>query len=244
MQFRTQARDSCILPAMRITTLALLAALVAPLNPAQGQGTRLADEGSFTVRRDGRTAVRENFRVTATTRGNVTEYFAKADVTLGDRRLEPELRTDARGAVIEYHVKVRTGDTDETWNGVAARGRLNATITGPRGTAARELMVPPGALVLDEDVIHQHWFLTLRGHEGRLPILVPRRDNAQSFVTLAKIGEETLQVGTQDVPAIHIRVTDTGGEVRNLWIDRAGRLLKVEIPSRGLVAVRDDPPRG
>jgi hypothetical protein len=229
---------------MRTTTLVLLAALVAPFAPVTGQGTRVADEGSFTVRRDGRTAVRENFRVTATTRGNVTEYFAKADVTLGDRKLEPELRTDARGAVIKYFVKVRTGDADETWDGEVARGRLNAMITGARGTAAREFMVPAGALVLDEDVIHQHWFLTLRGHEGRLPILVPRRDNAQSYVTLATIGEETLQVGTQDIPAIHIRVTDTGGEIRNIWVDRGGRLLKVEIPSRSLVAVRDDPPRG
>lgn len=229
---------------MRTATLVIAAVLVAPLAPAAGQGTRVADEGSFTVRRDGRTAVRENFRITATTRGDVVEYFAKGDVTLGDRKLEPELRTDGRGAVTRYFVKVRTGDTDETWDGEVVRGRLNAKITGARGTAARESIIPNGAVVLDEDIIHQHWFLTLRGPEGRLPILVPRRDNALTTVTLARVGEETLQIGTQDVPAIHIRVTDAGGEVRNLWFDRGNRLLKVEIPARGLVAVRDDPPRG
>jgi hypothetical protein len=60
---------------------------------------------------------------------------------------------------------------------------------------------------------------------------------------MATLGEETLQIGNHDVLSIHLRATVSGGEVRDIWVDKSGRLLKVALPERGLTAVRDDPPR-
>src|SRR5687767_4818186 len=111
-------------------TLILAIALSLP-TAASAQGTRIVDEGSYTISVGGRTAGRENFRISATTRGDATEYVASATVTYGDRRVTPEmLRTNAQGAVINYEVTTRSGASSESWRGAVTRGRLNATIAG------------------------------------------------------------------------------------------------------------------
>lgn len=220
----------------------LAAALAALTSTAYGQGSRIADEGSFTITVNGRTAGRENFRITAVTRGEVSEYLARGDVTYGDRKVAPELRTGSQGAVVDYQVTTRSGSTTDSWKGAVARGRLNATISSSRGTSAREYVVPADALVIDDEIIHHHWFLATRSHNGSMPVVLPRRTTVQATVTVSTVGDETLQVGNHDLPATHLRATFPGGEEHDIWIDKSGRLLKVAVPGRGLVAVRDDPP--
>ena len=111
-----------------------------------------------------------------------------------------------------------------------------------RGTSAREYIVPVGTLVLDDEIIHQHWFLALRSRDGNMSVVVPRRADVHTTVAMTTVGEETLQVGNHDLPATHLRAVLGGGEVHDLWVDKSGRLLKVALPARNLVAVRDDPP--
>ncbi|HEX9562700.1 MAG TPA: hypothetical protein VF981_01965 [Gemmatimonadaceae bacterium] len=205
------------------------------------QGTRVTDEGSFTITIGGRTAGRENYRISAVARGTGTEFRAKADAAFGDRKVSPELRTDAAGAAIEY-VVTRTGEGAEVWNGVIARGRLSARITNARGPSAREFIVPPGSAILDDDLFHQHYFIARRTHDGRVPVIVPHR-NMQTVVKVSTVGTETLQVGTRELTATHLRFDESSGEHRDVWVDTEGRVLKVEIPARRLVAARDDPPR-
>lgn len=224
------------------SALILSIALFAVQTESFAQGTRVADEGSFTISVGGRTAGRENFRISATTRGDVTEYVARADVTYGDRKVTPELRTGPDGAVVSYEVTTRSGGSTESWRGALTRGRLNATIASGRGTSAREYIVPAGTLVLDDEIIHQHWFLALRARSGSMSVVVPRRADVQSTVTMTTVGEETLQVGNHDLPATHLRAVLGGGEVHEIWVDKSGRLLKVALPARNLVAIRDDPP--
>ena len=224
------------------SALILAVALLAVRTESLAQGSRVADEGSFTISVGGRTAGRENFRISATTRGDVTEYVARADVTYGDRKVTPELRTGPDGAVVSYEVTTRSGGSTESWRGALTRGRLNATIASGRGTSAREYIVPAGTLVLDDEIIHQHWFLVLRGRSGSMSVVVPRRADVQSTVTMTTVGEETLQVGNHDLPATHLRAVLGGGEVHEIWVDKSGRLLKVALPARNLVAIRDDPP--
>ena len=224
------------------SALILAVALFTVRSESLAQGSRIADEGSFTISIGGRTAGRENFRISATTRGDVTEYVARADVTYGDRKVTPELRTGADGAVVGYEVTTRAGANTESWRGALTRGRLNATIASGRGTSAREYIVPAGTLALDEEVMHQHWFLVLRSRSGSMSVVLPRRADVHTTVAMTTVGEETLQVGNHDLPATHLRATLGGGEVHDIWVDKSGRLLKVALPARNLVAIRDDPP--
>ena len=225
------------------TPLVLASSLLVLNSPVSAQGTRIVDEGSFTISVNSRTVGRENFRISAANRGNVTEYVARADVTYGDRKVTPVLNAGPDGTVAEYTVTTRSGGTSESWSGAMAGGRLNAQIASGRGTAAREYMVPVGTLVLDDEIIHHHWFLALRSHDGSMPVVVPRRADVKSTVSMATVGEETLQIGNHDLQAVHLRATVSGGEVHDIWVDKSGRLLKVALPARSLVAVRDDPPR-
>ena len=238
---RNVASDFVYFPAMR--TALIFAALATLADGASGQGNRITDEASFTISVNGRTAGRENFRITQTTRGEVVEYRARADVTYGDRKITPELVTTAEGGLFTYDVTTRSGSTTESWRGgVTARGRVSAQIASGRSSSMREFIVPAGALLLDDEIIHHHWFLALRSHTGQMPVVVPRRGNVHVTFSMATVGEETLQIGNHDLAATHLRATANGGEIHDIWVDRSGRLLKVALPARNLVAVRDDPP--
>jgi hypothetical protein len=60
---------------------------------------------------------------------------------------------------------------------------------------------------------------------------------------VADAGTEKLAIGGTTLDARHYTIADPGGANREVWADSTGRLLKVAIPSRGVVALRDDPPR-
>ena len=230
-------------PASLGGTQAALAAVALVLwtQGAAAQAGRLIDVGSFTITVDGKTVARETFRMSAS-RADQSLYVLTSDVTAGDRRIDARLDTDGTGAAIFYQVRVRVGNSEESWRGEIARGRLNARIANDRGTSARESMVPAGVLIIDEDVVAQHWALGLRERTAPVPVLVPRRNNAVVALSVSAVGEERLRIGTEDLQSTHYRAAADGGDIRDVWVDRAGRLLKVSIPSRSLVAVRDDPP--
>jgi hypothetical protein len=60
---------------------------------------------------------------------------------------------------------------------------------------------------------------------------------------VADAGTEKLAIGGTTLDARRYTIADPGGADREVWADSAGRLLKIAIPSRGVVALRDDPPR-
>ena len=76
-----------------------------------------------------------------------------------------------------------------------------------------------------------------------MPVLVPLR-NVIETVRVELVGTENLTIDSHDYRARHLRLRTEGtGATKDVWIDAAGRLLKVEIPAAKLVAVRDEPPR-
>lgn len=221
-----------------------MAALVAAglvAAPAEAQ-VHLVDEGSFTITRGGNTG-REDFSIVQTPGAGGPVFIAKATVSEGARRLAPALRTDTAGSPLAYQVEVRSGtETEERLRGVFDRRRFSATITTPRGESAKEYLVADGAVILDDDVFHQYYFVAQSGRTGTIPVVVPRR-NAQVMMTLARRGQETITVGGRSVPATHLTLSGPGGDVREIWTDAEGRVLRVTIPGRDVVAVRDAMPR-
>lgn len=210
---------------------------------ATGQAPRVQDQGSLTITINGQRAGREDFRIAVTPRGGAMEYLATATVDYGDRRLEPALRADSVGVPMSYQITLRgTEGGPERWIGQIARGRVSAQIHSSRGPAAREYVVSDGAIIVDDDVFHQYAFVARHRDEGAVTILIPRR-NTQVRLRIATAGTESVQVGTRELEATHVVLTEPSGARREVWVDGQGRLLKVSIPARGLVALRDDPPR-
>lgn len=202
------------------------------------------DQGSFTITLRGARVGREEFRIRRTPASDTSvNYVASATVTLGGRRLAPDLRTDTNGGLLAYRVDARgEGRSDERLKGAVERGLFTAVLTSPRGEAAREYVVSDGAVILDDDVFHQYYFVARHAGRDTLAVVVPRR-SVQVAMRLERRGGELVTIGGRAVPATHLVLTDPAGAARDVWADADGRVLKVSLGVRGLVAERDEPPR-
>lgn len=223
-----------------LTLVALAAAAVTRALPGQ---VATLDEGSFTITVNGERVGREDFRIRTTPGSNGPEVVATASVSYANRRILPQMRGDSTGAPSQYVVQVKEGQgVDESVTGIVGRGRVSASVKNARGESANEFVVSQGALVIDDDVFHQYYFITRRKAVGPISVIVPRR-NTQVTMRVTDVGADKLTIGGTTVEARHYTIADPGGADREVWADASGRLLKVAIPSRGVVALRDDPPR-
>ena len=203
----------------------------------------VVDEGSFAISVNGARVGREDFRIRSTPTPNGPQYVANATVTYNDRRVFPMTETDAGGIPMKYVVEVKDGPSvREKFMGAIGRGRVSAHVQDSRGESAREFVVSQGALVIDDDVFHQYYFIALRKLSGAVPVVVPRR-NTQVSMRVSSAGSEQLAIGGSTIDALRFSISDPSGADRELWTDAAGRVLKVTIPSRGITALREDPPR-
>jgi hypothetical protein len=226
--------------------LALTAAVLAAIPRAEPAAAQVVtvDEGSFTISQNGREIGREQFRIrrTPTVDGGAT-YVASATVAYGDHRLSPDLSTDVRGAPLAYRVETRVGtDTQERLTAQVGRGRFSALVKTPKGESLKEYVVADGALILDDEVFHQYYFLAQANRTGSVPVVIPRR-NTQVMVRVTAKGTDAVQVGGRTLDARRVELAEPGGATRDSWVDAQGRVLKVSLPARGIVALRDDPPR-
>lgn len=230
-----------ILTMKPLTLVAFAGAVLA--GPLSAQVTTL-DEGSFTITVSGERVGREDFRIRSTPGAAGPEIVATANISLSSRRILAQMRADSAGVPSRYVIEVKDGQTvDERVDGSVFRGRVSARLKNSRGESANEFVASPGALVIDDDVFHQYYFITRRQSPvGPVSVIVPRR-NAQVTMRVAAAGAEKLTVGSTTLDARRFTIADPGGTDREVWADADGRLLKVAIPSKGVVALRDDPPR-
>lgn len=222
--------------------LAALGFVAATAVPASGQVVTL-DEGTFTISRNDSVVGRESFTIRSTPGINGPTIQARATVVYNDRRLTPVLRADSGGAATEYQLEVRTGaNATEILTGSIQRGRFSARTQTPRGENMTQYVVSEGALILDEDVFHQYYFVARGKRTGAVPVVVPHR-NVQVTMRVEDRGASSVTIGGQNLPARLLMLVEPGGADRQIWVDSRGRVLKVQMQSRGIVAVRDDPPR-
>ncbi|HEV8362965.1 MAG TPA: hypothetical protein VGQ52_05575 [Gemmatimonadaceae bacterium] len=226
---------------MSRTLSSTLALLILP-SALAGAQVRTIDQGSFTITMNNQRIGREDFSIVEDASTPNPVVLAKATVEYRERglRLQPVLKANAVGASTEYEVVVRGGPIQK-WTGQIERNRVRSFVSSERGQSAKEFVVSVGAMVLDDDVFHQYYLLAKRAGDGPIPVIVPQR-NAQSTVTVTREGTERFEIGNVQIEAQKLAVTEASGPTREVWIDAQGRVLRVAIPSRGIVATRDEPP--
>lgn len=212
--------------------------------PARAQ-TGANDSGSFLVSVGGRAVGTEEFSIVQTGVGANSEIVANGRVQLqlptGSVDLTSRLRTTGFQATpVSYDVTVG-GTSPRRVILTIASGRVSARILTPAGEQMREYLASPGAVVLDDGIAHQYYFLTRRLRNGQVPVIIPR-ENRQVVVTVSDRGEEQVQIGTQRISLYHLVVTPTGGDERHIWVDALGRVIRVQIPARDYLAVRQQIP--
>src|SRR5213594_4190326 len=212
---------------------ALLLALVALQSPV--------DEGTLMVREDTAEIAREAFRLAAARAG--TRWTLATTIRYDRSRpvvvLDPivELGPDSNPVSLEYTV----ADPREPMRilGQLTRGRFVVRLLGRRTERAREFPAPPPAAVVDDSVFALYLPVAWQGRPRPVTVTaVFPRAGRRELLTVQDLGVQSTTLNRDPAALQHITVT--GGENRlvHLWLGADGRLAKIEVPSRRLVAER------
>lgn len=173
----------------------------------------------------------------------------RAESAIGDRRAAVRLETDSVGTPMRYSVEERTGSTVTLrLGGQRVRGRFATLARSTTGESAREYLLAPGALVLEDNGVLQYALLirnrtTVRGDSVVIPVLTPIA-NRQGSARLSLLADnDTVVIAGSRRVALRWEVVTSDRELRLIWADADGRLLRIQIPARGFNALRDDVPR-
>jgi hypothetical protein len=215
--------------------------LAAPPTPIAAQ-TRVLDEGTFAITRNGAPAGREAFRIVRVPSANGDLYRATAQISSGERRLAPTLLADSLGSAQSYEIGVREGARSVLQLKATARpARLAVLELTPSGESVKEYVVPRHTLVLDSEVFHHYFLVPVASRGGTIAVIDPQ-GHVQFTASVRLVGAETLDVGGRAVSATHYALSGNGVQ-RDFWVDAEGRVLKVALSDRGLVALREELPR-
>lgn len=211
--------------------------------------TERLDVGSFTIFVHDQRAGREQFSMLRTSAADGVVFELRSESASGDRRSAVRLETDSAGTPIRYSVEERRGaELSLRLGGQRVRGRFATLSRSATGESAREYLLTANAVVLEDDGLLQYALLIRRPHATidstlRVNVLTPVA-NRQSVARLTlESKSDTVSIAGSKRLANRWRLVTASDEVRMIWADADGRLLRVTIPSRGFDAIRDDVPR-
>jgi hypothetical protein len=220
----------------------MIACLLALALLQGGAGSPL-DEGVLVVRVDTLEVARESFRLSHGRLSRGGEGWTLATTIRYDRArpvivLSPilEVNGDTLPATLQYDI----ADPRQPSRilGELGRGRFTVRSLARTSERAREFPTGQRAVVLDDSVFATYLFAAWRAtaEPTALTAIFPRAlRREQILIQDQGLGSTTLN----RVPARLRQITVSGGQdTVQLWLDTAGRLMKVEIPSRRLSAER------
>ncbi len=229
---------------MRYPTLFLSSAAWLFLSTGLEAQAVTLDEGVFRISVDGRAVGTEAFSIHRTAPGGDGQVLASAQLDVEEAGGALHLRVGLDAApedltIRRYEVKA-SGTIEEESVLLLSGQRLVATTRSTRGEREREFRATARTVVLDTGLAHHYYFLVSRAPTGGIVPVVAPRAGRQYDATVAEVGSETLLIGGTQVQARRLRV-EGGGESRDVWVDREGRVLRVQDAS-GYVAVREQAP--
>lgn len=222
---------------------ALALALCALAQPGRGAAQSVVvDEGTFAVSLRGVPAGSEQFAIRRAGVGDDAIVIANAVIRLdrgaGPMELRPLLEvTPLDDASVNYQLKVSGSESSELSVRLAGR-RYVARIRTDAGEEEREFLARPGTRIVEEGVAHHYYFLRGVREGSSTPVIEPST-RRQVQLTASAATEEEIALGATRVRARKVTLT-AGDDVRHVWFDAQGRVLRVEIPALGYVAERQD----
>lgn len=223
--------------AAALLCVALLGASPGPRARLARQGPAFTDQGTFVITREGEEIGREEFAIRPVAGGG--GVLAVATVRYRDRELKAALELGAANAPASYQLDVTTaGRVTERLTGQFAPGRFAVRVATAARETAREFPVPPSAVVLDDDIFDQYYFVPHGAGAPPSVAVVRPREAALVTAAVADLGSDTVAVAGRQVPAEHFAVTLPPDDRREVWFSPSGSLLRVALPASGVTAVR------
>jgi hypothetical protein len=143
------------------------------------------DDGTFTLYVNGSRIGHEQFSIQRRPEASGFRIVATAVVIIGERRLVPWLSADTSGRPVQYKVEVRDADRIVTRADCVATGnRFSQRAITDRGRAERDVPLTNRTFVLDDEVVHQYYFIGVRG-AGPGWAVAPRRMSLESLSVAA-----------------------------------------------------------
>jgi hypothetical protein len=197
------------------------------------------DAGRLAIEEGNRTVGTERFRIWR--RQDVVEAVALITVGSnggGEHTLDVRIRTDRTLRPVQYILRAEPEalSVDGSWTG----DRLRLHVNSEQGERWKEFATPGGAVVLETGVAHHYLLLVERirdaGVGARLPVIIPSR-SSRTTVVVTGIQADGVRVADETVAATRYDF-EVDGSTRRVWVDGAGRLLRVEEAAAGRVATR------
>lgn len=206
--------------------------------PAMAQG-RILDQGVLRVVVGGTEIAREEFTVTvgsavaggAGLRITATAFYPPRRTKITISPLV-ELGPDSMPRLVQF--EAANGDDERILAQIGPR-RLTIRRISSRGESAHEYPGAPRTMIVDDSVFALY-AVPPGTASGTVRLVSPRRDVRADYDLTNRGVEETVVAGER-MKLLHLVLT-RGADVRHLWYDASGRLMKVEIPSRQLYAER------
>lgn len=218
---------------------------LALLQVATGAGAPV-DEAVLVVRVDTQEVARESFRLSRGRLSRGGDGWTLATTIRYDRSrpvvvLAPilEVNTDTLPATLQYDV----ADPRQPSRilGELGRGRFTVRSVARATERAREFPTGQHPIVLDDSVFALYlfaaWLAPHGGSGGTLTAIFPRALR-RDVLEVADRGMATTTLNHDPARLRHVIVGTDGPTAVHLWLDEAGRLMKVDIPARHLTAER------
>lgn len=210
--------------------------------PVAGQ-TAAIDEGTFRILIGGREVGVETFSIRQNGAGADAVIIAQGSLTLdaatGGNEVRANVQLSSGLRPVAYDVELRGGDARQIRGTITGRRASSRTVSGGGQEQWKEYLVTDGAVLLDDGMAHHYYFIARRVADGatQVPVMNPR-ESRQVQATVTAAGQESVSAGGATTAARRITVQPSGGDIRTVWVDDRGRVLRVEIPARNYVAVR------
>jgi hypothetical protein len=216
--------------------------LLALLQAVPRSGAAPVDEGVLVVRIDTLEVARESFLLSRGRLSRGGEGWILATTIRYDRArpvvvLAPilEVGADSQPATLQYDV----ADPRQPARilGELGRGRFTVRFVARATERAREFGISPRTAILDDSVYALYLLAAWQagGEPAPVTAIFPRSLRRET-VQVTDLGLERTTLHQDATRLRHITVA--GPELVHVWLDGAGRLMKVEIPSRRLRAER------
>ena len=246
---RATAQATAFAPALAPAFAPAFASETARRSAEVVQRLERLDDGSFSLFVYGQRVGREQFSMQSVTAADGVALELRAESAEGDQRAAVTLETDSAGTPVRYAVEERTGAlVTRRLGGQRVRGRFATLARSTTGEAAREFLLVPDAIVLEDRGVLQYALVVRHrtvavGDSVRIPVLTPIANRQGTVWLVREATNDTVSIAGSRRPATRSRLVTQSGEIRLIWSDADGRLLRVVIPSRGFEALRDDIPR-
>lgn len=217
-----------------------VACLTLGSSPLFAQGWAV-DQGTLAVVKGSASGLTESFTIKRAPSGLIT---ATGSQTLGTQLTTSSLTTDSLGTPVQYELQIKKQSalTVKVRGMSGAARRFTAFSSSGGEESMREYSLTAGhSAILEPGLLHLFYFLPLAGHGGRVQVLEPGAARTVS-VTVTSKGFDNITIGGRPVTATRYSVTGLEA-ASEFWVDSQGRLLRVDVPSQGLSAAREELPR-